>query len=116
MAKAAVKKTGAGIEVKEIAADGVIKAVKKIIKPGVFGNVDSAEIATLASAGEKVVLYFTKSQNLKKEIYNFALQKEPLKNVYGTAVLVRVKAGSADTVQAVDLTDDDIKAFEKILK
>ena len=118
--KVLVKVPGKAAAVKEMPQD-VIKSAKKIIKPGkffglLFNEVAGVEIEALASSGEKVIVYSKKKQNLKTDDYNFELQKSPLVNFYGTVMFARIKDSAAETVEGVDITDDDIKAIGKFFK
>ena len=119
--KVIVKKPGEKQIIKDIANGDLIKSVKKIIKPGkffglLFNEVAGTDVAALASQEQKVLVYCKKKQDLKKDAYNFELQKNPLINFYGTVVVARIKDSSAETVDAVDLTEEDIKFFEKVAK
>ena len=119
--KVLVKKPGENAIVKEIEKDGVVKAVKKIIKPGVFfgllfNEVAFTEIPALSSPNGKVVVYHKKKQKLNKDVFNFSLQKSPLINFYGTVVFVRIKDASAEIIDAADLIDEDVRVIEKIAK
>jgi len=113
--KVILKKAGQDSAVKEIPQDAGIKPVKKLVGPGLFGGITSADIAALASESEKVVIYYNKKPKLSKELFNFTLQKDPLLSIYGTAVVLRVKNSSSEIIEAADVTDDDVKAFEKIV-
>ena len=119
--KVLVKKPGEKQIAKDLANDNFIKSVKKIIKPGkffglLFNEVAGTDVAALASPGQKVVVYCKKKQDLKRDTYNFELQKSPLINFYGTVVIARIKDSSAETIEVADLTEEDIKFFEKIAK
>ena len=123
--KVLVKKPGESAAAKVLPQGDVVKAMKKIIKPGIFfgllrADLQRIDIAALApfeaSPAEKIVVYCKKRQNLKVDGYNFPLSKTPLITVYGNAVFIKIKNSSAETVEAVNLTDDEIKAIEKLIK
>ena len=118
--KVLVKAPGKDAVVKDMPQD-VVKSAKKIIKPGkffglLFNDVTNTEVAALASDGEKVVVYSKKKPSLKNDAYNFELQKSPLISFYGSVMFVRIKDSSSETVDAVDLTDADIKAIGRFFK